>query len=1254
MAESKTNKILLSSAYEYTKLYRYVFAIRELQSRKGPHYERAKELIPDIDQRLKGGTVKDYNQVIVEATGAFPGLEGMTIKDLRKLAIYARDINSDKSFPPTLDQVNECKQHYDENLVANHKKTSEELEAIKDKRSKAKKSLSKARGKLAGSVLLGALAVGGLAALGVGFGLGIVSVVSSAISGTVAGLASGFAIGGIALGIIGARVIVKGIVSVFKKVVNNIKAHNKAKNEAKEQYKKLNKGYNQMLSRMHQLDNQMYVDRVSQSDELSKYPGSVPEPEYLKTKVKEKTKGKVKTIENEIEEMVVTNKVLTEEEKNAQVKEYINERKKKYDEFENNYGDEEKRKELDPDNPNDKEILNYFEERKKFYQEFDKKLFPLNPVSTEVPTIEQINTRYSSDVQRIIDKNFKAYMLGTDMNNEFGGEFDSEKLRQECIAETEKEIKSTVSKNIKEFEGENNYFSEESFTTQQFIAADKAIEVIEKSDIEVDEEVVKELSNINSNANVVPETITKQILPEEEVEDEKEAEEIIKKESGVEGEGFGTKDTEIEPSVAGLDMKNPEDRLILYKHALGLMKELEDPKTKPEQKAKLQAKIEKLKDKYPVLESAKDSKVLEEMIASEESKLGKGSGKKVKAENEATKVSYEQAVEAVKGFSELTVVAGGKSGTSSQLRFALDGKNILTIEKKGDDYVLINQNGTLDSKDIKSVEDVKKFVSETIEKNKEVKAENEEPKIVEVNIDPKKVSHKRFLECFDNDEEAAKEFIADLPKEKQAELKELLAAKGWVNSDKIVAFVKENKKEVSKEEPKKEEKVEMENDLDLNPSTNKAYAEMISSFGGPKNFTKVLERLSDEELDRLVKIMNDPEVLENSKSPKVEEAYDILRKHRLDMEKELTDEQKEEQKENDCGFEDALAICRSIDGLKETVNEDKTQYKFSYNGKLCMILQKTDEDYRLAYLSPTDKIMQYIVKNPRVVIKPSKPEGDNWLLLKNKNQVKIGVQRKMIVESVETLKHMLEVENKEEPKAEEVKEESVVEQPVVEFKGNNPAHVALLQQFNYKRGDKKSLERAKKQANEFINELPEDKRAEFLELLNKDGVTKEEIKAFVDSKGNTQEKEDNNQKTIKKLKENQIEGLRARGYDLPNFDDMPEEMKDLFIKHGHDVNYMRKHLQEDFGLYPKGKAPVEQEQPEEVSQEQTNIEKLKELGIDLDSFDYEGVEKEKVIEKINKMSEEELQEFIKNLKEQGKSTVKGKPQPEADEDALGK
>ena len=107
-------------------------------------------------------------------------------------------------------------------------------------------------------------------------------------------------------------------------------------------------------------------------------------------------------------------------------------------------------------------------------------------------------------------------------------------------------------------------------------------------------------------------------------------------------------------------------------------------------------------------------------------------------------------------------------------------------------------------------------------------------------------------------------------------------------------------------------------------------------------------------------------------------------------------------------FDEVLEKARAIEGGSEVSNEAKTVYKFSYEKKLFLILQKTSNDYRVAFLADNEDILKYIIKYPRVIIKPSSPKGDNWLLLINKNAFDAELLENIMNNSLKTLKRLLE------------------------------------------------------------------------------------------------------------------------------------------------------------------------------------------------------------------------------------------------------
>ena len=107
-------------------------------------------------------------------------------------------------------------------------------------------------------------------------------------------------------------------------------------------------------------------------------------------------------------------------------------------------------------------------------------------------------------------------------------------------------------------------------------------------------------------------------------------------------------------------------------------------------------------------------------------------------------------------------------------------------------------------------------------------------------------------------------------------------------------------------------------------------------------------------------------------------------------------------------FDEVLAKARLIEGAEENSNEAQTVFKFSYEKKLFLILQKTTNDYRVAFLADNDDILKYIIRYPRVIIKPSSPKGDNWLLLINKGSFDAELLENIMNNSLKTLKRLLE------------------------------------------------------------------------------------------------------------------------------------------------------------------------------------------------------------------------------------------------------
>ena len=145
------------------------------------------------------------------------------------------------------------------------------------------------------------------------------------------------------------------------------------------------------------------------------------------------------------------------------------------------------------------------------------------------------------------------------------------------------------------------------------------------------------------------------------------------------------------------------------------------------------------------------------------------------------------------------------------------------------------------------------------------------------------------------------------------------------------------------------------------------------------------------------------------------------------------------------------------------------------------------------------------------------------------------------------------------------------------------------------------------------------------------------------------EKKDKNQLRAERERQEHIENLRKRGYDLPDFENMSEEMKNLVIYHGGDVNYMRKHLKEDFGIEPNKQQPInkEQEIKEEVQNENQvslNVQRVQTYFGDEKEMYEEFMEKHG--DKISNLTPEQLKEML--------NQYRNDRQKVQDEDELGK
>ena len=87
-------------------------------------------------------------------------------------------------------------------------------------------------------------------------------------------------------------------------------------------------------------------------------------------------------------------------------------------------------------------------------------------------------------------------------------------------------------------------------------------------------------------------------------------------------------------------------------------------------------------------------------------------------------------------------------------------------------------------------------------------------------------------------------------------------------------------------------------------------------------------------------------------------------------------------------------------------NEKGSQFKFYYNKKLFLVLQDSNIDYRILFLSPKDIAIDLIINYPGEIVKAKSPKGPNWYKLTNKGTFEEGQLKQIIKQSLVTYKDM--------------------------------------------------------------------------------------------------------------------------------------------------------------------------------------------------------------------------------------------------------
>lgn len=89
-------------------------------------------------------------------------------------------------------------------------------------------------------------------------------------------------------------------------------------------------------------------------------------------------------------------------------------------------------------------------------------------------------------------------------------------------------------------------------------------------------------------------------------------------------------------------------------------------------------------------------------------------------------------------------------------------------------------------------------------------------------------------------------------------------------------------------------------------------------------------------------------------------------------------------------------------------NAKATQHKFYLGKKLFLVTQKTNNDYRVTFLSKKDDAIELVVDYPGVVTKATSPKGDEWFKITNKGELDRAFLKGLVTKSATTLVELLE------------------------------------------------------------------------------------------------------------------------------------------------------------------------------------------------------------------------------------------------------
>jgi hypothetical protein len=105
-------------------------------------------------------------------------------------------------------------------------------------------------------------------------------------------------------------------------------------------------------------------------------------------------------------------------------------------------------------------------------------------------------------------------------------------------------------------------------------------------------------------------------------------------------------------------------------------------------------------------------------------------------------------------------------------------------------------------------------------------------------------------------------------------------------------------------------------------------------------------------------------------------------------------------------YDEVLAIAKTVQGenIECNVNPNGTMHKFTSEGKVFLIMQKTASDYRVTFSVLEEDIMENLRKYPGVVEVAKTPKTGNFLRLVNKSEFDVETLKGFVTASLDCVK----------------------------------------------------------------------------------------------------------------------------------------------------------------------------------------------------------------------------------------------------------